>query len=87
MGGGTSECGDAGTVEDGRLTMNKDAALGRRSSAYCDSRDTPVGIQYRVRILTMAQKPGPWLTERWYGSEEAAWRAALRCIEYPNQRE
>lgn len=59
----------------------------RRPSAVCDSRDTPLGIQYRVRILTNARTPGPWLTEKWYGTEDAAWDAALRCIVYPNQRE
>ena len=67
--------------------MSKDAVLERRPSAFCDSSDTPLGIQYRVRLLTMAQKPGPWLTEKWYGTECAAWVAALRCILYPNQRE
>ncbi len=67
--------------------MSKDALLARRPTAVVDSRDTPLGIQYRVRILTTANRPGPWLTEKWYGSEPAAWEAALRCVLYPNQRE
>jgi len=68
------------------MTDDQLALLALRPSAVCEQRDTPLGTQYRIRLVLLnGRQPGPWLTEKWYGTEAAAWGAALRCVRSPNR--